>query len=98
MPEPADDRIEAIQNNRRRQRYYRNRRTVQKIDDGPTIVPLGRMSDVDLLLEAWRAVLSVWGILRDGTSVEGMREIRVAHDCLCEYIERGQQLELKLDV
>lgn len=88
--------IEEVANDRRRQRYYRNRRTVQKVEDGPTIVPLGRMNEADLLVEAHRAILEVWRILRDGTSVAGMREIRVAHDCVTEVIERGHQLELDL--
>jgi hypothetical protein len=96
MTHPSEKSVEQVARDRRRQRYYRNRRTVQRIDDSPSVLPLARMTDVDLLLEAHRGILAVWSILREGTSVEGMRNIRSAHDCVSALIERGWQLELPL--
>jgi hypothetical protein len=96
MTYASDKSVEQVANDRRRQRYYRNRRTVQRIEDSPSVLPLARMTDVDLLLEAHRGILEVWSILREGTSVEGMRNIRGAHDCVSALIERGWQLELPL--
>jgi hypothetical protein len=96
MTYASDKSVEQVANDRRRQRYYRNRRTVQRIDDSPPVVPVGRMTDADLLLEAHRGILAVWSILREGTSVEAMRGIKSAHDCVSALIERGWQLELPL--
>lgn len=80
--------------NRRRQAYYRNRRSVQRAATDGSALAVDRM-DTDVLWAHCRGLLTLLEMeLEEGSSIKNFKLCQDALACLRELHVRGDQLKL----
>lgn len=79
---------------KRRQDYWKRRRTVQRMTQKGSGLAVDRMRSNDLSGLVIVHLMAVLQILEDGSSPTIYHHARAAWDCLNELIDRGEQLRM----
>lgn len=83
-----------LANDRRRQEYFKRRRTVQKLDRSPVALQLDRMATPAVWRQLETYLLELLNMARDASSPAMYTAARGAWECYAEAIGRGDQLSL----